>query len=176
MEAVIQQEENGAEVNHETQVQYSTFYVAGRLYGIDVRRVQEVTKALPMTPVPLSQTFVLGLINLRGQISTAIGLRELFQITGDHPDETMNVVCRIEGVLVSLVVDEIGDVLELERKDFEEAPSTVSENLRRFMSGVYKMPNELLSVIDIDKVMTILNSTENHEFDNQKEETDYGNR
>lgn len=153
----------------EKDMQFSTFVVAGRLYGIDVKRVQEVTKALPMTSVPLTQDYVLGLINLRGQISTAIGLRELFQIKGNQPEETMNVVCRVDGILVSLVVDEIGDVLEPPRSDFENAPSTIDEHVRKYMVGVYKLKDTLLSVIDIDKVITVLNSSVHPELGNIEE-------
>jgi len=132
--------------------QFATFFVAGRLYGIDVIRVQEVTKALVMAKIPLAPKFVHGLINLRGQISTAIGLRELFNISDAAPNEQMNVVCKLHDVLVSFLVDSIGDVLELESKDFELAPETVPEDIRRFVEGVYKTPGQLLSVVDVDKV------------------------
>jgi purine-binding chemotaxis protein CheW len=132
--------------------QFSTFFVAGRMYGIDVLRVQEVTKALAMAKVPLAPKFVHGLINLRGQISTAIGLRELFSIAEPAPDEQMNVVCKLNDVLVSFLVDKIGDVLELEQKDFETTPETVPESVRGFVEGVYKTPGLLLTVIDIDRV------------------------
>ena len=133
--------------------QFSTFYVAGRLYGIDVMQVQEVTKSLPMTPVPLSPNYVYGLINLRGQIATAIGLRELFEIEEPAGEEEMNIVCRMEDLLISVVVDRIGDVMIVENACFESAPNTIPANIRRFMKGVYKISGDLLSVIDIEKVI-----------------------
>lgn len=132
--------------------QFSTFYIADRLYGIDVLRVQEVTGALPIAEVPLAPDFVCGLINLRGQISTAISLRDLFQIQELKPKTHMNVVCRLNEVLISFIVDNVGDVLELEAKDFEHTPETVPNGIRRFTEGVYKTPNALMSVIDIDKI------------------------
>ena len=132
--------------------QFSTFYVADRLYGIEVTRVQEVTKALAMAKVPLAPKFVHGLINLRGQISTAIGLRELFEIKEAAPEEQMNVVCKLGDVLVSFLVDKIGDVMELSEADFELAPETVPESVRKFVEGVYKTPGMLMSVIEIDKI------------------------
>jgi len=122
------------------------------MYGIDVMKVQEVTKALPMTAIPLAPQFVHGLINLRGQISTAIGLRELFEISDAPPAEPMNVVCRLNEVLVSFLVDRIGDVIELESTDFESAPETIPEKVRRFVEGVYKIPGALISVLDVGKV------------------------
>ena len=132
--------------------QFSTFYIADRMYGIDVMRVQEITKALPMARIPLAPHFVHGLINLRGQISTAIGLRELFEIKEATPPEQMNVVCKLNDVLASFLVDRIGDVMELQGKDYEPAPEAIPENIRKFIEGVYKTPSALLSVINIDRV------------------------
>lgn len=130
--------------------QFSTFFVADRLYGIDVMKVQEITRALPITEVPLSPDYIHGLINLRGQISMAVGLRELFMIEGDSPEHPMNVVCRIDEVLFSFVIDRIGDVMEVKASDFEAPPDTVPENIRKFMGGVYKVHGDLLSVIEIE--------------------------
>src|SRR4051812_30814983 len=93
--------------------QYSTFYVADRLYGIEVTQVQEIAKPLPLTPIHLAPNYVSGLINLRGQIATAIGLRELFELPPDQEREKMSVVCKCEGTLLSLLVDKIGDVIEV---------------------------------------------------------------
>lgn len=141
-----------AKLDTELPRQYSTFYVAERLYGIDVMKVQEITRALPITEVPLSPPFVQGLINLRGQISTAVGLRELFAISGQVPEGSMNVVCRVDDALFSFVVDRIGDVMEVEPGEFEPSPDTVPDSIRRFMGGVFKVQGDLLSVIEIEKL------------------------
>jgi purine-binding chemotaxis protein CheW len=132
--------------------QFSTFFIIDRLYGIDVMKVQEITKALPMARVPLAPVYVKGLINLRGQISTAICLRELFKIPQKENKELMNVVCRINELLVSFLVDSIGDVLELEDKDFEAVPDTMPTSIKTFIKGVYKVPGNLLSIIDVEQV------------------------
>lgn len=137
--------------------QFSTFFVAGRLYGIDVQEVQEVTRTLPITQIPLSPPFIKGLINLRGQIATAIGLRELFGLEPNSTGESMNVVCSTEGVLISLLVDKIGDVIEVSPDSFEPAPDTIGANIRRFMQGVHKISGPLLSVIEAHKIVTALN-------------------
>lgn len=149
--------ESGAVVKGTGSKQFSTFYIAGGLYGLDVASVQEVTKTLPMTKVPLSPTFVYGLINLRGQIATAIGLRDLFHLTKENcPEEPMNVVCKGEGLLLSLLVDQIGDVLEVDETLFEPTPDTLSESVSKFMTGVYKTPSALLSILDINKIVEAL--------------------
>lgn len=128
--------------------QLTTFYVGKELFGIEVMRVQEVTASPSVVPVPLAPAFVRGLINLRGQISTALGLRELFN--QGPTDKEMSVVCRLDGNLVSLIVDNIGDVLELEKSGFEETPDTIPASIRKYIKGVYKMDGSFLSVIDLD--------------------------
>jgi purine-binding chemotaxis protein CheW len=141
-------------MNKKTQTsQYSTFYIDGLLYGIDVMKVQEITKALPMTRVPLAPKYVRGLINLRGQISTAIQLSELFEFNVPIPVDQMNVVCKITDILISFLVDRIGDVMEVDEKDFETTPDTVPENIRRYIFGIYKTNSGLLSVIDVDAIV-----------------------
>lgn len=137
--------------------QFSTFYVAGRLYGIDVTRVQEVVRPLPITPIPLAPQYVVGLINLRGQVATAIGLREFFGLKSVATDNFMNVVCSIDGSLISLQVDEIGDVIEVLRKDFEPTPQTIPHEVRRFISGIYKVSDTLLSILDTDRIGKFMN-------------------
>lgn len=139
--------------------QFSTFFLNHRWYGIDVMSVQEITKALPVTKVPLAAEYIYGLINLRGQIVTAIGLKDLFKM--DTPrkkdEDVMNVVCKGDHVLLSLQVDQIGDVVEIEEQHFEATPDTVAPEISRFMRGVYKTDQELLSILDVDKIVEVLN-------------------
>lgn len=138
--------------------QFSTFYVSDRLYGIDVMNVQEITKMINATKVPLAPTFVHGLINLRGQIATAVGLRELFELNeSSKSHEPMNVVCKGEGMLLSLLVDQIGDVIEVDDGNFEETPETITPSVGKFMQGVYKIPGNLLSIIEVKKIIDVLN-------------------
>ena len=139
-----------------TRKQFSTFYISNRLYGIDVMRVQEITKALPMTRVPMAPVYVKGLINLRGQISTAICLRELLKINEKLGQDQMNVVCRINDLLTSFLVDRIGDVLELEGKDYEPVPDTMPVSIKKFIKGVYKVPGDLLSIVDVEQVANFI--------------------
>lgn len=132
--------------------QLTTFYVGDDLFGIEVLKVQEVTGNPLVVPVPLAPSFVGGLINLRGQIATALGLRELFGTSAKAPEERMSVVCRTDGNLISLIVDSIGEVLEVERSQFEGTPDTISPHVRRFVKGIYKMNGVLLSVLDLESL------------------------
>ena len=137
--------------------QFSTFYVSNRLYGLDVTAVQEVTRTLPVTQVPLAPSFVCGLINLRGQIATAINLKELFELESRTlASEPMNVVCKGDGLLISLLVDQIGDVVEVEESFFEPTPDTIEPSVSRFMTGIYKITGSLLSILDVGKIVEVL--------------------
>jgi purine-binding chemotaxis protein CheW len=136
--------------------QFSTFYVADRLYGIDVSEVQEVAKPLPITLAYTAPPSVSGLINMRGQISTAIGLRALFGHEGESDQSKMSVVCRCEGGLLSLLVDQIGDVIEVADEDFEPVPSTVDAGTRRFLKGIYKTTSSIISIIEVNKINSFL--------------------
>lgn len=132
--------------------QFTTFYIGPDLFGIEVMKTQEVTGTHPIMPVPLAPDFVRGLINLRGQIATALGLRELFGTGTPDPAEQMSVVCKVDGNLVSLIVDSIGDVVEVARDRFEMPPETLPPGIKRFVKGVYKMNQEFLTIIDLDSV------------------------
>ena len=159
--AYTEDESNEFDV-HLQNKQYSTFTIANRLYGIDVKRVQEVVMPMNMTQVPLAPDCIRGLINLRGQVATAIYLRNLFAIEDSENYNfatAMNVVCRVEDNLISLLVDDIGDVVEVEKSKFEPTPNTISGNVRRFMSGVYKVTGSLLSIVEVDSIIDHLNNS-----------------
>ena len=140
-------------------VQLSTFFLGSRWFAFDVTRVQEIVKPMDLTPVPLAPLHVRGLINLRGQVATAIGLRELFALKDQGVAEAFNMVCRVDGFLMAFQVDQIGDVIEVTMQDYEAVPTTIPESTRRFLSGVFKMQSQLLSVIDLDKVTEVLNQS-----------------
>ncbi len=134
--------------------QFSTFYLDGHFFGIDVLEVQEVFRYQEMTKVHLAPPVVRGLINLRGQIITAIDLRKRLDLP-DRPEgeEPMNVVVRTSEEVVSLLVDEIGDVLEVSETQHEPPPGTLSAAMQDLIKGVYKLENQLLLILDTARVM-----------------------
>lgn len=145
----------------DTDIQFSTFYVNNQLYGVNVSLVQEVTKSMVITKVPLAPNYVKGLLNLRGQIATAISIRQLFQVETENSNqqkECFNVFCHVDGILLSILVDQVSDVVELNKKDFEPTPDTVNSNVSNYLEGVYKTPKELLCIIDMKKISEILNN------------------
>lgn len=135
-----------------TSRQFATFYVNGNLYGIDVMQVQEVTKPLLVTRMRTAPVFIKGLINLRGQIASAIGLSEMFGFQSD-PSEKMTVVCKLDDVLLSLLVDRIGDVVEVDDALFEQSPQTIPSNIKIFMTGIYKLDGRILSIISLETIL-----------------------
>jgi purine-binding chemotaxis protein CheW len=133
-------------------LQFCTFYVDGLLFGIDVQHGQEVILNQPMTRVPLMPEVLRGLINLRGQIIPAIDLRLKLELREqDISAQPDNVLVRTADGAVSLLVDDIGDVREVPAEDFARPPETRQGAARELVSGVYKLPKELLLVLDTEK-------------------------
>jgi purine-binding chemotaxis protein CheW len=136
--------------------QFATFYLDGLLFGIDVGKVQEVIRYQETTPVPLAPPVVTGLINLRGQIVTALDLRKRLELAPRASDRLpMNVVVRTGDEVVSLLVDEIGDVMEVADDLFEAPPETLRGAARDLIRGAYKLEERLLLIMDTDKVVKI---------------------
>ena len=134
--------------------QFCTFFLEGLFFGIEVEKVQEVIRYQEMTRVPLAPSVVGGLINLRGQIVTAVDMRRRLGLSERPEDQLpMNVVVRTEDGAVSLLVDEIGDVLETEEESFERPPETVQGVARELIRGVYKLKGQLLLILDTDKAL-----------------------
>lgn len=132
--------------------QYATFVVNDLFLGIDVLRVQEVLRYQEMTRVPLAPDMAAGLINLRGQIVTAIDMRRRLGLPPRPADMLpLNVVVRTGDGPVSLLVDEIGDVLEVEAADSENPPDNVPAGARDLIGQVYKLKDRLLLVLDPEK-------------------------
>src|ERR1700687_3287357 len=132
--------------------QFCTFYLDKLLFGVELKTVQEVIRSLEVTQVPLAPAVVSGLLNLRGQIVTAVDLRRRLELDPRLPGlPAMNVVVRSEDGAVSLLVDEIGDVVEVEETTFEQPPETLRGTVRTIITGVHKLNNRLMLVLDTEK-------------------------
>jgi len=137
--------------------QLSTFHVGKYLFGVDVSLVQEVVRLQSITPVPLASPEIAGLINLRGEVLTAIDLRVRMGMAKavSHRDP-VNVVIRVDNEPVSLLVDEIGGVLEVAQVPFEQTPSTVDERVRDLLLGAYTLPDRLLLALNARRVLDVV--------------------
>jgi len=145
--------------------QYCTFYVGGLFFGVEVMRVQEIIRYQQMTSVPLAPPEVGGLINLRGQIVTAVRMRNRLGLPErDDGELPMNVVLTSDHGPVSLLVDEIGDVLEVRSSDFEPPPEPIDDNIRGLISGIFKLPDSLMLVLDTQSAISVDCSNEDSEI------------
>jgi len=136
--------------------QFTTFTLDGDLFGVEVESVQEVLRHQAMTRVPLAPSAVGGLINLRGQVITALDLRRRLGMA-DRPEGAlpMNVVVRTEDGAVSLLVDQIGEVVSTSAASFEVPPDTVSARARSLIRGAYKLQDQLLLALDVRRAVEL---------------------
>ena len=132
--------------------QFCTFYLDKLMFGVQLEKVQEVIRYLEITQIPLAPRVVSGLMNLRGQIVTGIDLRRRLDLS-DRPGETapMNVVIRTADGAVSLLVDEIGDLVEVTEESFERPPETLQGKVREVILGVHKLEKSLMHVLNTEK-------------------------
>jgi purine-binding chemotaxis protein CheW len=136
--------------------QYCTFYVDHLYLGIEVQQVQEVIRHQKMTAVPLAPPAIAGLINLRGQIVTAIDLRYPLGLPPRREDTLpMNIVVQDGESVVSLLVDRIGDVVDVGQELFEPPPCTLQDSFQKFILGAYKLPNQLLIILNTQLVLEV---------------------
>ena len=131
--------------------QFATFTLADHVFGVEVESVQEVIRYQPMTRVPLAPGAVSGLINLRGQVITALDLRTRLGLPSRAEDvQPMNVVVRTDDGAVSLLVDRIGDVIELD-DEIEPLPDTITGPRRDLVLGTLKLEDRLMLALDVAK-------------------------
>ena len=135
--------------------QFCTFHVGDLFLGIEVERVQEVIRDSDITPVPTAPPWVRGLINLRGQIVTAIDLGTRFGKTDRDNESPTVLVLDVGSTLLSFVVDRAGDVVEVNDESFEPPPDTLKGEARRLIRGTYKLQERLLLVLDVEQALEI---------------------
>jgi purine-binding chemotaxis protein CheW len=135
---------------------FCSFHLGRLLMGVHVLEVQEVIRFQPMQRVPHAPPIVRGLINLRGQIVTVLDLRMRLGLppctSGDAP---MNIVLKGDGATVSLLVDRVGDILELDDAQSEPPPETLRGKAKELVQSVYKLDSSLMLVLDIPKAIDI---------------------
>lgn len=137
-------------------LQLCTFRLGPLFLGVDVLDVQEVLYHADVTAVPHAAEAVSGLINLRGQIATTVDLRTRLGVDADdQPARRTHVVVRSGGESVSMLVDAIGDVLEVEPDLYEPPPETMDDATAELILGAYKLEGELLLILDVARVLTI---------------------
>jgi purine-binding chemotaxis protein CheW len=136
-------------------LQWVTFKLAGETYGINVMQVQEVLRYSEIAPVPGAPTYVLGIINLRGNVVTVIDTRHRFGLeSGEVTDNTRIVIIEADSHVVGILVDSVAEVVYLRQSEVETAPNVGNEESAKFIQGVCHKNDELLILIELDKLLT----------------------
>jgi purine-binding chemotaxis protein CheW len=136
-------------------IQLVTFRLKDETYGINVMQVQEVLRISEIAPVPGAPGYVLGIINLRGNVVTVIDTRTRFGLpTGELDDASRIVIIESEQQVVGILVDSVAEVVELRQSEIDSAPNTGNEESSRYIQGVASRDDDLLIVVDLNKLLT----------------------
>ncbi len=136
-------------------LQWVTFRLDGETYGINVMQVQEVLRYTEIAPVPGAPGYVLGIINLRGNVVTVIDTRHRFGLTpGEITDNTRIVIIETDKHVIGVLVDSVAEVVYLRESEIETAPNVGNEESAKFIQGVCHKNDELLILIELNKLLT----------------------
>lgn len=141
--------------SNEEVIQWVTFRLSEEIYGINVMQVQEVLRVTEVAPVPGAPHYVLGIINLRGNVVTVIDARIRLGLTAtETTDSTRIVIIENSSHVVGILVDSVAEVVDLYMSDVESAPSVGNDESARYIQGVVSHGDELLILVDLNKLLT----------------------
>ena len=136
-------------------LRWVTFRLENEKYGINVMQVQEVLRVTEIAPVPGAPDYVLGIINLRGNVVTVIDTRKRFGLNSiDVEDATRIVIIEADEQVVGILVDSVAEVVDLRVSEIESAPNVGTEESAKFIQGVASQDGELLIIIDLNRLLT----------------------
>jgi purine-binding chemotaxis protein CheW len=144
-----------AKAGDDPYLQWVTFRLENETYGINVMQVREVLRYSEIAPVPGAPSYVIGIINLRGNVVTVVDTRERFGLPGtDITDNTRIVILETENQVVGILVDAVAEVVYLRQSEIEVAPNVGNEDNARYIQGVSHKNDELLILIEIKNLLT----------------------
>lgn len=158
--------------NMDSEIQLVSFKLGSETFAVNVEQVREIGKVDRITHVPKMPSFVEGVMNLRGQITTIIDLRRRFGILGDNARTSQSrvIVAEIGDIQIGIIVDSVQDVIRVPAKSLAPPPKTVSENVdAKFLTGICKMPDNLIMLIDL---LTLLENKEIGQLTELRKELD----
>ncbi|ABC31840.1 MULTISPECIES: chemotaxis protein CheW [Hahella] len=136
-------------------LQYVTFKLDHETYGINVMQIQEVLRYTEIAPVPGAPDYVLGIINLRGNVVTVIDTRKRFGLSeAEVSDHTRIVVIEVDNQVVGILVDSVAEVVYLRQSEMETAPNVGNEESAKFIQGVCNKNGELIILVEFEKMMS----------------------
>ena len=146
---------DAVEDNDDSIIQWVTFHLESEKYGIKVMQVQEVLRMTEIAPVPGAPHYVLGIINLRGNVVTVIDTRRRFGLPDvENNDETRIVIVEANNNVVGILVDSVAEVVDLKMSDIETAPNVGNDESSKYIQGVSSRDEELLILVDVDKLLS----------------------
>lgn len=142
-------------VNNDPEIQLVTFRLKDETYGINVMQVQEVLRVAEIAPVPGAPHYVLGIINLRGNVVTVIDTRVRFGLPSAQIDDLSRIiVIESEAQVVGILVDSVAEVVDLHASEIDSAPNVGNEESSRYIQGVASRDSNLLIVVDLNKLLS----------------------
>ncbi len=148
--------ENNDDTVNKNLVELSTFLVGDALCGMDILKIQEINKLIDMTTVPQAPSYVLGILNLRGQIITSIDLSKKLGLGETNlSHDPRNIIVNSKGEHIGLLVKKISDVVQANTDKFEPPPSNMGGIQGEFFTGVYKTEDKLIGILDVEKVLRL---------------------
>ncbi|MCF1426684.1 MAG: chemotaxis protein CheW [Shewanella sp.] len=146
---------DAAATKEDAVLQWVTFHLDNETYGINVMQVQEVLRYTEIAPVPGAPYYVLGIINLRGNVVTVIDTRSRFGLTSvDINDSTRIVIIEAEKQVIGILVDSVAEVVYLRSSEIDNTPNVGTDESAKFIQGVSNRGEELLILVDLDKLLT----------------------
>jgi len=136
-------------------LQWVTFKLEGEAYGINVMQVQEVLRVSEITPVPGAPSYILGIINLRGNVVTVLDTRMRFGLPNYETDDASRVVIvESKGNVLGILVDSVAEVVYLRSSEIESAPNVGNDESSKYIQGVYSNEGNLLILVDVNKLLS----------------------
>lgn len=146
---------NGSAASNGKSSKFLTFFLAGEEYGIEILKVQEIIGMMTITPVPRTPHFIRGVINLRGKVITVVDLRLKFEMEPkEQTEETCIIVVQTGGIQIGCVVDKVSEVLDINEREIEDAPSFGADVNTEYILGIGKSQGKVKLLLDIDKVLS----------------------
>jgi purine-binding chemotaxis protein CheW len=146
---------NNAKRSDDPMLQWVTFRLEGETYGVNVMQVQEVLRYTEIAPVPGAPSYVLGIINLRGNVVTVIDTRSRFGLqTGEITDQTRIVIIEADKHVIGILVDAVAEVVYLRQSEIETAPNVGNDESAKFIQGVCHKNGQLLILVELAKMLS----------------------
>lgn len=143
------------ETNDDSIIQWVTFHLENEKYGIKVMQVQEVLRMTEIAPVPGAPHYVIGIINLRGNVVTVVDTRRRFGLPdAEADDETRIVIIEADNNVVGILVDSVAEVVDLKASEIETAPNVGNDESSKYIQGVSSRDDELLILVDVNKLLS----------------------